>query len=102
MDSHYREYWDEQLFPFLPPQYTSRLTAQEGAFISCPLPKNKRPMIPLDKVDNEHMRCTKFTIPRSSKARIRRELSILGCQYRLLFPDVDGVARSIVLSEFQE
>lgn len=101
MDEPYRKYWENDIFPFLPAQYTPRLTAQEGAFISYPLPENKSSMPTLDKLDHEHLRCIKFTIPYSSKAKIRRELHVLGCQYRLLFPDIDGVARGIISSEFQ-
>jgi hypothetical protein len=91
------EYWENEICPFLPAQYTPRLTAQEGAFILCPVPENTKPMRELNKVRQSDLSFTKVSIPKRYKAAIRRELSILGIKSRLLFPDLDGVAQGIRL-----
>ena len=98
LDKEHRNYWDDELVPFLPAQLDSRLMAQEGAFISYPLPKNSKPLTPMDKLKDEHVKFTKLTIPATAKPRLRRELEVLGIQFRFLFPDLDGVARGISLS----
>lgn len=102
LDEKHINFWDNDLVPFLPKQLNSRLTAQEGAFISYPLPENSEPLVPMDKIKVEDPKFLKVTIPASAKPRLRWELSSLGIQYRLLFPDLDGVARGISLSLLEE
>lgn len=92
------EFWENKLTPFLPAQYDARLTAQEGAFLLCPLSENTKPMDPINKKRTSDLNLFKIVIPKSQKSVIRRELSILGIKSRLLFPDLDGVARGIRLA----
>ena len=96
------KFWENEICPYLPAQYNPRLTAQEGAFILCPLPENKAPMFELDKVKVENIKYSKIIVPREFKPDIRRELDILGCNNRLLFPDLSGVAKGIKLTDLQE
>ena len=70
------EYWENEICPFLSAQYTPRLTAQEGAFILCPVPKNTKPMRELNRVRQSDLSFTKVSIPKRYKAAIRRELSL--------------------------
>lgn len=97
-ESH-QEFWDAELVPFLPAQLNPRLTAQEGSFISYPLPDQTDPLQPIDQLVQRDVSCTRLVVPAGKKKAIRRELSVLGIQFRLLFPDLDGVARSIRLQE---
>ncbi len=101
LDEIHRKYWEDELVPFLPAQLTPRLTAQEGAFISYPLPKNHRPLKQIDKFKQDNFSLVKYVVPASKKKTLRRELAALGVQFRLLFPDLDGVARGIRLAEFE-
>ena len=96
-----RDHWDKQLIPFLPAQINPRLTAQEGSFISYPLPNNCKPLNPVDAIKQDDLTLLKVVVPAAAKATLRRELALLGIQFRLLFPDLDGVARSIRLTELE-
>jgi hypothetical protein len=101
LKEEHRKYWDDELVPFLPPRLTPRLTAQEGAFISYPLPKDRKPLKPVDKFKQDNLSLDKIVVPAATKAILRRELAALGVQFRLLFPDLDGVARGIRLTELE-
>lgn len=87
--------WETETTVFLPAQYTPRLTAQEGAFLLSPLLENDQPMKPLDTITVPDLQFLKISIVGKDKAAIRRELSTLGIKSRLMFPDLDGVARGI-------
>jgi hypothetical protein len=100
LDDASRPYWDTELVPFLPPQIPNpRLMAQEGAFLSYPLANNCDPLIPADLLSQNKLELLKFIVPSAAKADLRRELAILGVRFRLLFPDLDGIARDIKLIE---
>ena len=101
LSEEHRSFWDKELVPFLPSQLNSRLTAQEGSFISYPLPKNSKPLAPMEKLEQKKVTLSKLIIPASAKSILRRELSVLGIQFRLLFPDLDGVTRSIRLDHLE-
>lgn len=101
LDEKYRPFWDNTLVPFLPAQLNPRLTAQEGSFISYPLPKNRKRLKPMDKFKQDELSLLKLVVPAAAKATLRHELALLGVQFRLLFPDLDGVARSIRLTELE-
>ncbi|SEL27266.1 FRG domain-containing protein [Nitrosovibrio tenuis] len=103
LDATTRYSWDTELIPFLPPQIPNpRLMAQEGAFLSYPLPNNCDPLIPVDGLAKNELRLFKLVVPAAAKRNMRRELAVLGVQYRLLFPDLDGIARNIKLTELEE
>jgi FRG domain len=101
LDEERCQYWDAEPVPFLPRQLNPRLTAQEGAFISYPLPDDCNALLPLEQLRQDNLSLTKFVVPAARKPDIRRELGTLGVQYRLLFPDLDGVARGIKLVELE-
>ena len=101
LGEEHKSFWDKELVPFLPAQLNPRLTAQEGSFISYPLPKNRKPLTPINKLNQDDVSLSKLIIPAAAKAKLRRELQVLGVQYRLLFPDLDGVARSIKLTKLE-
>lgn len=92
--------WDGRLAAFFPEHLNTRLIAQEGCFLSFPLPENRRPFRPLTEAPCayavEKISC--FIIPRSAKSALRRELALLGVNHRSLFPDLDGVAKSVRLN----
>jgi hypothetical protein len=102
LDELSRPYWETELIPFLPAQLPiPRLTAQEAAFLSYPLPSNCDPLIPVDGFPKNELVLFKFIVPKAAKANVRRELAILGVRFRLLFPDLDGIARDIKLVELE-
>ncbi|HZL89420.1 MAG TPA: FRG domain-containing protein [Pirellulaceae bacterium] len=75
-----------------------RLVAQDGAFTSHahpwePLEKLAGKVFDEDTLDIEHLYC--WRIPEDSKPDIIRQLSALGINHRSVFPDLDGIARSL-------
>lgn len=102
LDSNFSEYWDEEVVPFYPAQIHPRLTFQEGSFLCFPLPESTEPLTPLDQKKHRDLSFMKFHIPAKSKQQIRKEIAILGAKYQLLFPDLDGVAKSIRLSILED
>lgn len=97
LDSKVSEYWDDEVVPFFPAQIHPRLTVQEGSFLCYPLPESTDPLTPLDKMTHRDLNLEKFRIPAEHKSLIRREIAVLGAKHHLLFPDLDGVAKSIKL-----
>ena len=101
LNEKYREDWERELVLFLPDQSNPRLIQQEGCFLSYPLPVNTNPLTPVDELDVEEGKhvFTKIIVPTSVKDNLRYELQTLGIRYRLLFPDIEGVAKGIRLEE---
>lgn len=101
LNEKHRGDWEHELVLFLPDQSNPRLVQQEGCFLSYPLPVNTNPLTPVDKLDVEDEKhvFTKITVPTSVKDNLRYELQTLGIRYRLLFPDIEGVAKGIRLEE---
>lgn len=102
-NEQYRDHWERELVLFLPDQSNPRLVQQEGCFLSYPLPENTDSLTPVDKFDVEdedaENKFSKIIVPASAKESLRYELKILGIRYRLLFPDIEGVAKGIRLEE---
>lgn len=102
LDNKYRSIWEDELVAFMPDQSNVRLTHQEGCFLSYPLPENCNSLIPVDKLGTnggDQLTFVKFVIPADAKNILRHELAVLGIRYRLLFPDIVGVTKGIVLEE---
>jgi hypothetical protein len=82
---------------FFPEHLNARLIAQEGCFLSFPLPENRQimkpPLVSTEGVDE----LRRFTIPRAAKARLRKQLGFLGINHRSFFPGLDGISVSIQL-----
>jgi len=92
-------YWEGRLAAFFPEHLNARLIAQEGCFVSFPLPKSTRPIRPLTEAPCAYTveKIVCLIIPRHAKPVLRRELTLLGVNHRSLFPDLDGVAKSVGL-----
>lgn len=89
---------DDALTPFMPKHINARVVAQEACFVSFPLPRNTRPIQPMDEKGAyrrsiEQLR--KLTIPAKSKRHLRGELRALGVNHRTLYPDLQGIALHI-------
>jgi hypothetical protein len=97
-----QEYWEKDLAAFFPEHLNPRLIAQEGCFLSFPLPKNKRKIQPLEVgiAGYSVNKISSFVIPKSAKPTLRHELSLLGINHRSLFPSLDGVARSVRVNPY--
>lgn len=95
---------DDALVAYMPRQVNPRLIAQESCFLAFPLPKDKNALHPLGS-RLEHLsgirQFTKYAISTRHKRTLRRELRLLGVTHRSLFPDLSGVAASIV-SDLEE
>jgi hypothetical protein len=93
--------WDDRprLLKLLEPPYNSRrLLAQDGVFTfhNCP----HRPItdfvgLALSDADLDFDVLYSWPIPRDAKPKLIAELSGLGITYRSVFPDLDGIARSL-------
>lgn len=75
------------------PSHTPRIKAQLGVFQIF-----KNPQIEFSRPYNFH----RITIPKTSKKDIKKELFRLGISYDLIFPEVDGIARSINYHKLNE
>jgi len=82
------------LYPFNP---SPRITAQSGVFTI-----QEDPRFDLRRLQDEPMpdcdidRLTMLSIPEESKLSLLRELHRIGVHHRSVFPDLDGIAASIV------
>jgi len=102
LDDQYRHLWDSELIPLMPDQSNARLIQQEGCFLSYPLPKNCEPLTSVNQLqcaEDDGLSFAKIIIPAKSKKFLRNELAALGIRYRLLFPDIEGVAKGIVMED---
>jgi hypothetical protein len=76
---------DEYDFLFLP-SLSERIRVQQGVFQLF-----RDPTIAFEEGYN----LGKFRIPAQSKRRIKNELDVLGISYKTIFPDTDGLCKSI-------
>lgn len=72
-------------FAYHPSHITERIIGQHGCFIY-----SNRPNQPLNDKQIE-----KYKIIHSEKRQIREELNILGINYSVLFPGIDGVCKNL-------
>jgi hypothetical protein len=90
---------------FFPELLNERLSAQDGCFISFPLPETGMTIAELTKVNyqNEVNLLYNITIPSGAKQELRRQLAVLGITHRTIYPGMDGVAKWVKsdLSNFQ-
>jgi hypothetical protein len=72
-----------------------RQTNQCSAFTIHPIPNNSNGIEQLV----EHPLLARYVIPAAHKGGIRDSLASLGLSHRTLFPDVDGLCKSLILDE---
>jgi len=73
----------------LPPLPWPRMIAQNSAFTLHPKPRS------LENMYVPEAKLTRHRVSSSSKVKIRRELRLIGIEYRTLFPELDSIARDI-------
>ena len=83
---------------FDPPHLNSRIIAQEGCFSILPIPANFDSFTPVDEISDKNVRhcLTKFIIKKENKSEIRRNLIKLGISHNSIYPNLDGICKSIV------
>jgi hypothetical protein len=79
----------------LPPLAWPRMIAQHSAFTLHPKPRS-----PQD-VYGGAANLTRHKVPSASKLKIRRELRLVGVEYRALFPQLDSISRDMK-SEYED
>ncbi|WP_157829049.1 FRG domain-containing protein [Colwellia sp. 75C3] len=72
-----------------------RVAAQEGCFTLSPMPGglNSFTEVKVDRNSVDYL--GKYEIPKESKPALRKQLHKLGVTHKFLFPDLDGLAKSI-------
>lgn len=80
------EKYEEEYYFIQSPDLTPRISAQLGVFQLF-----KRPEVPFDEAFN----LKKFIIKSEKKEALKSELFRLGISYDSIYPEVDGIARSI-------
>ena len=79
-----------------------RIIAQEGCFSAHPLPEDFDEFKTIDELFYENiselMLDEKILIPGRKKSEVRKELRHLGITHQSLFPDIEGVTKSILRS----
>jgi len=95
-----RKSWEYELAAFFPEHLNERLIAQQGCFLSFPMPRNCHAIPPLESSSAGYKvnYLRDIQIPAQAKPRLRNELSLLGINHASMFPGLDGVAKSIKLS----
>jgi hypothetical protein len=86
------------LAAYFPAHLDIRIIAQESCFTFFPFPDSKTRVPPLERVGyykKDVVRLVKFLIPKDAKKACRAELQKLGITHRSLFPDLEGLAKSI-------
>jgi hypothetical protein len=77
-----------------------RIIAQEGCFSAHPLPEDFDDFKTIEELHNENMSAllvgNEITIPGRKKSEVRKELRHLGITHQSLFPDIEGVTKSIL------
>ena len=86
-------------FSYYPDNLNPRIISQESCFTFFPLPENTENNIPPlnnNGVYKDHVsNIIKFEIKNTNKDFIKEELQQLGISHRTLFPDLDGLSKSI-------
>ncbi len=77
---------------FLPPSMHPRMNSQFSCFTIHPYPEDGY-LIPDIMTNSKYL--MKYIIPKSLKKQFKSNLSDLGINYRTLFPDLDGLAKTI-------
>lgn len=78
---------------FLPPLKHPRMTSQQSAFTIHPRGNNTKT---ITETLTEEKFLTRYIIPKELKRSFRRNLSALGVDYKSIFPDLEGLAKTIV------
>ena len=78
---------------FLPPLKHPRMTSQQSAFTIHPKGDNSKTIV---ETINDEKYLTRFIIPKQLKRVFRRNLSSLGIDYISIFPDLEGLAKTII------
>ncbi|MDX2371083.1 MAG: hypothetical protein QNK36_22220 [Colwellia sp.] len=80
----------------------SRIIAQEGCFSAHPLPEGFDEFKTMDELHDEDtsdlLVGDEIVIPGRKKSEVRKELMHLGITHQSLFPDIEGVTKSILRS----
>jgi hypothetical protein len=89
--------WNElnslkDVWAYQPPHSTQRIALQQSVLTSHPLPEGNEEFAPFNETCD---RLTLFHIPKQAKKSLRIQLDTLGISYNALFPDLDGVSRTI-------
>mgnify|MGYP000052951397 CR=1 FL=1 len=90
---------DRHAFGYYQGPVTNRAVAQQGVLTIHMLPDGDQPFLPVDEQSvalSGFMVLRRIFIAASAKERIRRSLLSLGISNASLFPDLDGLARSIL------
>jgi hypothetical protein len=84
---------------YLPPHDNPRVVAQESILTFFPFPNSYKPIPPLENRKNykkDIITLEEFVIPKENKEICRKELLNLGISHMSLFPDLEGVAKTIL------
>ncbi|EPN4952081.1 FRG domain-containing protein [Vibrio diabolicus] len=74
----------------------NRVLAQEGCFTLFPLPEKWEPFTQISSSNNTVDYLASYVVPKEHKVALRKQLQTLGITHRFMFPDLDGLAKSIV------
>lgn len=93
---------EKELNCFETSHLNSRIMAQEGCFSAHPLPEAFDEFKTIDELHEENtsqlLVDDGIVIPGRKKSEVRKELRHLGITHQALFPDIEGVTKSILRS----
>jgi hypothetical protein len=79
---------------FRPKVITKRISSQSGIFTVHKIIDGGK-IIPFERHNNFSTKLTKLKIPHSKFPAIRRSLNMLGVNYSMVYPDIDGLCRHL-------
>ncbi|EJL6481662.1 FRG domain-containing protein [Vibrio cholerae] len=89
---------EDKIVGFHSSSLNSRVFAQEGCFTIFPTPKKWATFTPIGMDNGTVDKLSKYVVPKEHKAALRKQLTRLGISHKFMFPDLDGLAKSIVRS----
>lgn len=96
LDEGWRRNSRNSIVLYYPPHFSPRMTAQQACITVHSLPEDREEFNPLEKSLGLDTELWKYIIPAESKESLKNELESIGMTYYTLYPDLEGISKSIV------
>ncbi|AUJ35188.1 FRG domain-containing protein [Vibrio vulnificus] len=85
-----------KIIGFYSSSLNNRVIAQEGCFTIYPLPEKWDCFTEITENNGSVDYLASYIVPKEHKPKLRKQLDTLGINHKFMFPDLDGLAKSIV------
>ncbi|ELB2183331.1 FRG domain-containing protein [Vibrio parahaemolyticus] len=87
---------NRNIIGFYSSSLNNRVIAQEGCFTIYPLPNKWESFTEIEAENDTVEYLSSYVVPKEHKPALRKQLNLLGITHKFMFPDLDGLAKSIV------